>query len=115
MVGYVAGRFLAASDPGLVSIVYLSTYVLLAGLGLCALVLVAYSAMTRRPLILRSLAAEGVFGVLIVLFPYSRWVALPGAVIFVAALVLLVVGWKDLNDPKVWNASSQNPDRASGR
>ena len=110
MVGYVGGRFLAAADYRFVAVVYISTYLVLVGLLVCALVLLAHSAQSRRPLVLRLFAAIAIaFGVLLVLFPYSRVIAYPDAALAVSAIVLLVIGWKDLNDPTVWKRGSPDP------
>jgi hypothetical protein len=108
MVGYVGGRMIAPMDPWLVNLVYLSTYVVLTGLALFGLVLVAVSSIARRPFVLRTLAAIlVVFGLLMVLFPYSRPIALPEGVLAAAAILVLVVGWKDLSDPKLWASMPQ--------
>lgn len=110
MVGYVGGRFLAAADYRFVTVVFSSTYLVLAGFLVCALVLLAHSFQSRRPLILQLLAAIAVaFGILLVLFPYSRVVAYPDAVLAASATLLLVIGWKDLNDPRVWRRGSPDP------
>ena len=105
MIGYVGGRMVAPIDPGLVTVVYFSTYVVLTGLALFGLVLVAISPIARRPFLLRAFAAVLVsFGVLMALFPYSRLVAYPEGVLAAVAILLLVAGWKDLCDPKVWTS-----------
>jgi hypothetical protein len=99
MVGYVGGR-----QNGFDTVVYVSTYFLLAGLVVFGLVLVVGSSMSRRPLIPRGLATIFVtFGVLTVLFPYSRLVAFPDAVLSGVAILLLVVGWKDVSDLRLWS------------
>jgi protein-S-isoprenylcysteine O-methyltransferase Ste14 len=70
--------------------------------------------MTRRPLIPRALAAVVVIvGILIVLFPHSRWVAYPGAVLAEIALLLLLVRWKDLSDPKLWSGTPPDSPNSS--
>src|SRR6266480_2110227 len=103
MIGYVGGRMIAPIDPGLVTVVYLSTYVVLLGLALFGLVLVVLSPVARRPFFPRALAAVIVgFGILMVLFPYNRSVAYPEAVLTAVAILLLAVGWKDVCDPKLW-------------
>jgi hypothetical protein len=114
IIGYVGGRFLAAADDRFLPLVFLATYVLLAGLTLIGVLFVAFSAATRRPLIPRALAAIGVlFGTLIVLFPYSRAVAYPQAVLATIAIVLVAVGWKDLSDPRVWSGTPPDGSDAS--
>jgi peptidoglycan/LPS O-acetylase OafA/YrhL len=110
MIGYVGGRFLAATDYRYVTVVYASTYLVLAGFLVCALVLLAHSFQSRRPLILQLLAAIAVaFAVLLVLFPYSRAVAYPDAALAASATLLLVIGWKDLCDPRAWKRGSPDP------
>jgi len=107
MVGYVGGRMIAPIDPAMVTVVYLSTYLVLIGLALFGVVLVALSSLARRSFFLRALAAVLVaFGILMVLFPYSRSVAYPKGVLALSAIILLVVGWKDLCDPRLWGAMS---------
>ena len=107
IVGYVAGRFLAAADYRFVVVVYLSTYLVLAGLLVIASILLAHSSQGRRPVILQLFAGVGAaFGILLVLFPYSRLVAYPDAALAASAILLLVIGWKDLNDPRLWRTGS---------
>jgi hypothetical protein len=111
MVGYVGGRVIAPIDSGLVPVVYVSAYVVLVGLALFGLVLVSLSFATRRPFILRGLAAVFlVFGILMVLFPYTRSVAYPEAVLATVAIFLLAAGWKDLRDPKLWGSKPTGSD-----
>jgi hypothetical protein len=107
MVGYVGGRMLAPIDSALVTVVYLSTYIFLVGLALFGAVLVAISSGARRPFFLRALAADVVvFGILTVLFPYSRSIAYPEALLAAIAILLLVAGWKDMCDPRLWGSIS---------
>lgn len=105
MGGYVGGRMMAPIAPGMITVVYRSTYVVLIGLTLFGLVLVGVSPVARRQFFPRALATVLVaFGILMVLFPYSRTLAYPEAALTAAAILLLVAGWKDICDPKLWGS-----------
>jgi len=105
LLGYVGGRMTLAPSE----VVVMSTYVMLAGIALGALVIAAHASRTRRPLVLRLFATVCVlYGVLTVLYPYSRAVANPEAALTVVAIVLLAIGWKDLSDPTLWRTMPPN-------
>ena len=103
MVVYVGGRTLAPAHPALVSVVYISTYVVLLGLALFGLVVIAISRKATRPWLLRGFSAAIVlFGVLMVLFPYSRLVAYPEGILAAIAIVLLVIARREFGDSRLW-------------
>lgn len=111
MLGYVGGRMIAPSDPGLVGVVFASTYIVLVGLALFGLVLVGLSSIARHPVVLRGLAAVLlVFGIVLALFPYSRSAAWPEGALVLFAMLLLMVGWNDLCDPKLWRNARLESD-----
>lgn len=109
MLGYVGGRMLA--DSRYVGVVRASTVVIFSGLALFATFMLLNAGRARRPI---AFWAAGcilvVLGLLFVFFPYERVAAIPLAILTIALVAMLWLGWPDLCSPALW-ARPKNADR----
>ena len=97
------------ADYRFVGLVFFSTYVVLAGIVLVAVMMFIISPRMQKPALALTFGALAIlFGILLVAFPYERIAAYPIGAVVACLVLVLVIGWKDFSNAQPWKSKSSS-------